>query len=190
MAEKPPVYAEYVALVDVVVVSYNSREHLRAAVEPVSNDTNYHGIVVDNGSSDGSVDSVADLPLDVIRSENLGFAHGCNLGWRAGEAPFVLFLNPDATIDRNSVLRLVRVTEEPAVGAAAPEVVASRRRAALLAAPVSAPAVALRAGVVPAPRLSGVGLERRADPHAVGLRGAWLTRLGLGSVLHGEAVDA
>ena len=123
MAEKPPVYAEYVALVDVVVVSYNSREHLRAAVEPVSNDTNYHGIVVDNGSSDGSVDSVADLPLTIIRSENLGFAHGCNLGWRAGEAPFVLFLNPDATIDRNSVLRLVRVTEDPAVGAAAPKIV-------------------------------------------------------------------
>jgi GT2 family glycosyltransferase len=123
VAEKPPVYAEYVALVDVVVVSYNSSEHLRAAVEPVSNDTNSRAIVVDNGSSDGSVESVADLPLAIIRSENLGFAYGCNLGWRAGDAPFVLFLNPDATIDRDSVLRLVRVTEVPAVGAAAPKIV-------------------------------------------------------------------
>jgi N-acetylglucosaminyl-diphospho-decaprenol L-rhamnosyltransferase len=112
-----------VALVDVVVVSYNSREHLRAALEPVSNDTSLRGILVDNGSSDGSVESVADLPLTIIRAENLGFAHGCNLGWHSGDAPFVLFLNPDAVIDGDSVLRLVRVTEDPAVGAAAPKIV-------------------------------------------------------------------
>ena len=61
---------------------------------------NIRGIVVDNGSSDGSVESISDLPLTIIRSEaNLGFAHGCNLGWRAGDSPFVLFLNPDA-VDR------------------------------------------------------------------------------------------
>jgi N-acetylglucosaminyl-diphospho-decaprenol L-rhamnosyltransferase len=113
-----------VALVDVVVVSYNSRDHLRAAVEPLSAVSDLRAIVVDNGSTDGSVESVSDLPLTIVRSgTNGGFAHGCNLGWRAGEAPFVLFLNPDAAIDPESVLRLVRAVEDSAVGAAAPKIV-------------------------------------------------------------------
>jgi GT2 family glycosyltransferase len=113
-----------VALVDVVVVSYNSRDHLRAAVEPLSAVSDLRAIVVDNGSADGSVESVSDLPLTIVRSAtNGGFAHGCNLGWRAGEAPFVLFLNPDAAIDPESVLRLVRAVEDSAVGAAAPKIV-------------------------------------------------------------------
>jgi GT2 family glycosyltransferase len=113
-----------VALVDVVVVSYNSRDHLRAAVEPLSAVSDLRAIVVDNGSADGSVESVSDLPLTIVRSAtNGGFAHGCNLGWRAGEAPFVLFLNPDAAIDPESVLLLVRAVEDSAVGAAAPKIV-------------------------------------------------------------------
>jgi N-acetylglucosaminyl-diphospho-decaprenol L-rhamnosyltransferase len=113
-----------VALVDVVVVSYNSRDHLRAAVEPLTAVADLQVIVVDNASADGSVESVSDLPLTIVRSgTNGGFAHGCNLGWLAGEAPFVLFLNPDASIDARSVLRLVRVVEDPAVGAAAPRIV-------------------------------------------------------------------
>jgi N-acetylglucosaminyl-diphospho-decaprenol L-rhamnosyltransferase len=112
-----------VALADVVVVSYNSRAHLRAAVAPLAEVREFRVIVVDNDSADGSVESVSELPLTIVRSgTNGGFAHGCNLGWRAGEAPFVLFLNPDAAIDPESVLRLVRVVEDPAVGAAAPKI--------------------------------------------------------------------
>lgn len=111
-------------LADVVIVSYNSRDHLRAAVEPLTAVPDLRVIVVDNDSADGSVESVSDLPLTIVGSgTNGGFAHGCNLGWRTGEAPFVLFLNPDAAIDPESVLRLVRVVEEPGVGAAAPKIV-------------------------------------------------------------------
>lgn len=94
--------------VDVVVVSFNSRTHLRACVEPLSELPDVNVIVVDNASSDGSVDAILDLELTVIRrAENGGFAAGCNEGWRAGTAPFVLFLNPDATIDAKSLQTLV-----------------------------------------------------------------------------------
>jgi hypothetical protein len=46
-----------------------------------------------------------------------------NAGIRAGSAPFVLLLNPDAVIEPADVLRLARQLEErPAVGAVAPRI--------------------------------------------------------------------
>ena len=112
------------ALVDAVVVSYNSRPHLRDCVAQLSNLEDVHAIVVDNASSDGSLETVYDLSVTVIRrSENSGFAAGCNDGWRAGGAPYVLFLNPDATIDEMSLRTLVARLEEDAVlGAVAPRI--------------------------------------------------------------------
>src|ERR1700730_2316317 len=92
---------------DVVVVAYNSRAQLRAAVAPLAEIPNVSVVVVDNDSPDGSLDVVADLPITAIRSPtNLGFAKACNLGWRSGSAPSVLFLNPDAQIDPVSVRRM------------------------------------------------------------------------------------
>lgn len=114
------------AQVDVVVVSYNSEEHLRACVEPLANAPGVRVIVVDSASTDATIESVSDLPIAVVGlTENRGFAHACNVGWRKGDAPFALFLNPDATIDGESLRRLLRVAEEaPRIGAAAPKIVA------------------------------------------------------------------
>lgn len=113
--------------VDVVVVAYNSRSHLRAAVEPLTKDDQLAVVVVDNASTDGCLETVADLGVRTIRLDcNGGFAHGCNTGLHVSEAPHVLFLNPDAVIAPASVLRLARVLEEePGVGAVAPKIVDS-----------------------------------------------------------------
>lgn len=63
--------------VDVVVVSYNSRDDLRARVGPLSSVEDVHVVVVDNASSDGSLEVVVDLPVKRIAlGRNGGFAHG------------------------------------------------------------------------------------------------------------------
>jgi hypothetical protein len=82
-------------------------------------------IVVDNASPDGSLAAVRDLPLDAIQlPSNGGFARGVNAGWRAGSAPYVLLLNPDARIDGDSLDALVSALEEvPRRGAVAPRIV-------------------------------------------------------------------
>jgi N-acetylglucosaminyl-diphospho-decaprenol L-rhamnosyltransferase len=96
--------------VDVVVVSYNSRDHLRASAEPLVNVPDVRLIVVDNASPEESVSVLEGLPIDVVQLDtNGGFASGCNKGWRRGDAPFVLFLNPDASIEPESLRRLVAV---------------------------------------------------------------------------------
>lgn len=112
-------------LVDVVVVSYNSADTLRDCLQPLATDGELNVIMVDNASDDGSVDSVSDLAVEVVALDrNHGFACGCNHGWRAGSAPSVLFLNPDARIETTSVQRLVSALEQcPSAGLIAPRIV-------------------------------------------------------------------
>lgn len=115
------------ALVDIVVVSFNSSEHLRACVEPLAGIPDFNVIVVDNASRDDSLASLAGLPVAAVAlPENHGFAYGCNVGWRLGEARYVFFLNPDAQIAATSLDRLARTLENDArLGGVAPKIVAA-----------------------------------------------------------------
>jgi GT2 family glycosyltransferase len=81
--------------------------------------------VVDNASQDGSLEVVGRFPARAIALDwNSGFAHGCNVGWREGAAPFVLFLNPDASIDVDAIRVLASHLEQDArVGIVAPQIV-------------------------------------------------------------------
>jgi N-acetylglucosaminyl-diphospho-decaprenol L-rhamnosyltransferase len=112
-------------LLDVVVVTYNSREHVRPCVQPLCNNSRIEVIVVDNDSADGTPDAIRDLPLKLIESrENRGFAAACNTGFGHGDAPFVCFLNPDAVATPEALLSLVaRLEVDDRVGCVAPRVV-------------------------------------------------------------------
>lgn len=111
--------------VDVVVVAYNSRQTLRACVEPLVGLESARVTVVDNDSPDDSAAAVADLDVQVIRApRNGGFAYGCNLGIAAGSAEFVLLLNPDATIDAASLAVLVqRLRSDAQLGGVGPRTI-------------------------------------------------------------------
>ena len=99
--------------VDVIVVSYNSRNELRACVEPLIELAGTHVIVVDSASPDRSLEAVEDLPVQTVQlDENRGFGFGCNEGLRRGTSPFVLLLNPDARLDREGMEALIDALEE------------------------------------------------------------------------------
>jgi GT2 family glycosyltransferase len=110
---------------DVVIVSYNSRRHLRDCIGPLVPLEGVNVIVVDNASSDGCLTTVADLAITVVaREDNGGFAVGCNAGWRRGTSPHVLFLNPDTELSGPALETLRRVLETDAsVGIVAPRTV-------------------------------------------------------------------
>lgn len=93
---------------DVVIVNWNAGFQLQECVTSVlahAGRAVARIIVVDNGSTDGSIDSVATLPgVDVIRvGENRGFAAACNLGAARGSSPYLLFLNPDTRVEPDSL---------------------------------------------------------------------------------------
>jgi GT2 family glycosyltransferase len=113
------------ATIDVVVVAYNSADTLRDCVAPLSTLPDVRVIVVDNQSPDDSAAIVADLPVEVIRApRNGGFAYGCNLGMAAGHGDLVLLLNPDASIDADSLARLAQtLLADPGLGGVGPRTV-------------------------------------------------------------------
>ena len=92
-------------------------------------------IVVDNASPEPSLPTIADLPVETVQLDrNRGFGSGCNAGWRRGTAPHVLFVNPDARIDREALDALTRALG-PGDGIVGPRILAedgslefSRRR--------------------------------------------------------------
>jgi GT2 family glycosyltransferase len=113
--------------VDVVVVSYNSRDDLRPCLEPLLPVDGVHAIVVDNASPVESLSVLEGLPVTTIPLDhNGGFAHGCNAGWHAGSSPYVLFVNPDARVDPDALVRLAAVLDsESDVAIVAPRIVES-----------------------------------------------------------------
>ncbi len=105
-----------------ITVSYNSRAALEAhwgAALP----SHVEWIVVDNASTDGSAEAAESLGASVIRmSENLGFGGANNAGFRAARGEFVAFVNPDLTVDVDSLTALERsLAREP--GLVAPQLV-------------------------------------------------------------------
>ncbi len=58
-------------------------------------------IVVDNGSTDGSVEILQNkysAVKTILLKENTGFCHACNVGIEASETPYVILLNNDTEV--------------------------------------------------------------------------------------------
>jgi GT2 family glycosyltransferase len=99
--------------VSILIVSFNTRELTLAAISSVvreTRDLNCEIIVVDNASTDGSADAIADHPSrpKLIRlSDNIGFGRGNNLAAEYATGQYVLLLNPDTVVIDRAVDRLV-----------------------------------------------------------------------------------
>lgn len=111
---------------DVVIVNYNSGTYLAAAVRTALNSSLVRQvIVVDNASSDHSLETLNDdqnARISIIRNDaNLGFGAACNIGIRAGDAEYILLLNPDCQVRDGAIERLVSVLRSmPEAGMAGP----------------------------------------------------------------------
>lgn len=115
--------------VSVIVVSWNARDYLRDCLESVrkiSGALVHEIIVVDNASTDGSPEMVAEQFPDVtlLRSpENLGFARGNNLGLQHASGSLLALINSDVVIEPDCLQRLAACFDEhPEVGLAGPRI--------------------------------------------------------------------
>lgn len=108
----------------VVLVTYNSADCIGGALQAVHEHLpGAETIVVDNGSSDGTLAAVAaESPrTKVVRGHgNVGFGGGCNRGAAAAATPHVLFLNPDVRVVAADVAALAELTGRASLGLVAP----------------------------------------------------------------------
>src|ERR1700727_1386744 len=97
-------------LISAGVVNWNRRELLEKCLDSLSRQTypRFEVIVVDNGSTDGSVDLVNGrapgfpVPLRlIVNSNNLGFCAANNQGFAKAEGSLIALLNNDAEADPN-----------------------------------------------------------------------------------------
>jgi GT2 family glycosyltransferase len=91
--------------VSVVVVTYNALPWLEPCLMSVAG---YETVVVDHGSTDGTVEFVRDRfpSVRVVEQENRGLAAGWNRGIRETAGDYVLILNADAWALDDAVARL------------------------------------------------------------------------------------
>jgi len=95
----------------VVIPNYNGIAYLEDCLMFLkqSKDAKFETIVVDNGSTDGSVALVKQcFPwVKLIElSENTGFANAVNVGIKETKTPYVLLLNNDTVVEHDFVARL------------------------------------------------------------------------------------
>jgi N-acetylglucosaminyl-diphospho-decaprenol L-rhamnosyltransferase len=116
----------------IVIVSYNTREMLRACLNSLTDGTrglDVETFVVDNASPDGSAEMVRAEFAGVrlfANADNAGFTRANNQALRLSTGRHVVILNPDTEAEPGSLTVLVRYLDShPEVGAVGPKLLNS-----------------------------------------------------------------
>lgn len=112
----------------IIIVSFNTKElvlAIIAAIKKHTKDITFEIIVVDNASTDGSIEEIKNQSgkiknlVGIFNKENLGFAAGNNMGIRRASGRYVLVLNSDTIISNNLLKEMVLwMDKNPEVGIA------------------------------------------------------------------------
>lgn len=118
-------FGEDDGLVSIIVVTFNGMEATRRCMESVHEftDVPFELIVVDNGSTDGTLEYLEELPDRTLikNKKNLGFAAANNIGIEQSKGEYVLLLNNDTILTSGWLRRLKRAIDlAPEIGLAGP----------------------------------------------------------------------
>jgi hypothetical protein len=114
--------------VSIIIVNYNGMAYLDACLSSVMAQAydDYEVILVDNASTDGSLEYVRQKYPSLIfveNKENSGYAGGINSGLAVANGGYISPLNMDTEVDPNWLARMVEFMEGNAeVGAVCPKV--------------------------------------------------------------------
>jgi len=104
-------------LVSVIIVNYNGKNHLENCLKSLMNIAykNYEVIIVDNNSTDESIEFVKNCYPSIIiikLDRNYGFAEPNNIGAKIAKGEFLLFLNNDTEVSPNFIEKMVNVLNQ------------------------------------------------------------------------------
>ncbi|MDO5848645.1 MAG: glycosyltransferase family 2 protein [Methanobrevibacter sp.] len=102
--------------VSVVTPNFNGEKFLKDYFDSLNLNSKYIGevIMVDNGSSDNSVEFIKKYPKDfdfklIENKENLGFAKATNQAIEASKYPYVFSLNNDVKLESDTIEELLKL---------------------------------------------------------------------------------
>jgi GT2 family glycosyltransferase len=104
-----PIVSETSSSVSIIIVSYDCCELLVGCLSSLEEDVLHHGyevIVVDNGSHDGTVETIAErFPwVEVVAiGKNVGFSRANNLALERASGRHLLLLNPDTVVPKGAL---------------------------------------------------------------------------------------
>ncbi len=111
--------------ISIIIVNYNVKEfvlNLISSIEKSSKNLAVEVIIVDNASSDGSVELIRNRFPNVkliVNSENIGFGKANNQGIEIAKGKFILFLNPDTVLKEDTLHKMVDfLNSNPKIGMA------------------------------------------------------------------------
>lgn len=110
--------------VSIIILSYNTKKLVTACLNSVrkfSKDVDSEVIVIDNGSTDGSLEWLA--KQDKIKlfknKKNFGFSRGNNRGMKASRGKYILLLNSDTEFVEDSLSKMINwMNDHPSVAVA------------------------------------------------------------------------
>lgn len=119
--------------VSVILVTHNSAATIArclASISPAAGSMSREIIIMDAGSSDGTLDVIRQsTPTDVLSMENRGFAAAANAAAAKAAGEFLLFLNPDTVLPPEAIERLCTLARLPRVDAVSGILIDERGRA-------------------------------------------------------------
>jgi GT2 family glycosyltransferase len=118
------------AILTIITVTYNSRGEVGPCIESLPLELcgrPVEAIVVDNASMDGTLEFIHSKYPHVAgytSGGNLGFGTANNFGVRRSTGEYLLFLNPDARVNKEALEHcLTRLKNEPDIGIISPKLV-------------------------------------------------------------------
>ncbi|MGE5620952.1 MAG: glycosyltransferase family 2 protein [archaeon] len=104
-------------LLSIIIVNFNSKSVLKDCLNSLLKNNylrEFETFVIDNASSE----SIADLPGEyqtcrfIFNKQNLGFAAANNIGIRQANGKYILLLNPDTIVNKDSFAPMIKYLDD------------------------------------------------------------------------------
>ena len=100
--------------ISIIIPAYNAAKYIKRCVMSLKNQTykNIEIIVINDGSTDNTLDIINDLDIIVIDKENGGVSSARNMGLDRCTGDYIIFVDADDYVEKNYLEDIVNVINE------------------------------------------------------------------------------